>query len=159
MWFLVLPMALLLGMTPYLLANSELTALQQRQAGADWAQRLLAQHRAALAACSLASCTPEEIAAQLPVGVSHAGYGAILRSFHDGTRVVSVLDTQALLQGKGRLADGQLSAAWRQLTQGRAGAGSWRPDSSSIETHKGRTISISPSSDRNFAPGSPAIAG
>ena len=165
MLFIVLPMAMLLTMTPFMLINDDLIAQRQRQAGADWAQRLLILHNAALAACTPdpSGCTDNKIKAQLPTGLTDAGFmgpNKILYSFVSNGKVVSVLDEKALADHKGHVIAGTVNAAWVKLVPGRDGAGTWQFSSNGIRLYKDQTdVSVSPPGGLRFVDGCPAIIG
>lgn len=137
MWFMLIPLVMLLGMTPFMLAEQDLARQKQYQIAVDWSRRLLSQHQAAKQGCSLPgiNCVgelAEEIfSRQLPLGLN-ADTGGVLRSYHNGIQLVSFLDEMALDKSKNRVRLGTVSVgwarlnhSWRQFGQYRPGAGYW----------------------------------
>ncbi|MFB2866367.1 hypothetical protein [Aeromonas sp. MdU4] len=163
MWFIVLPLVMLLGMTPWLMANNSVLAERQDKTGMYWARRLLLQHHAASKACMEpgVNCTGEVNSAvfgnYLAPGLT-ADSGMVLRTYHDGNRLISVLDVNSLTKNKGFIPMGNISVAWRKLTRYQQGAGFWQ--SNSIQLYDGTSIVVG-SPPRGIIPGigGPAITG
>ncbi|MFZ3186026.1 MAG: hypothetical protein WA173_18020 [Pseudomonas sp.] len=174
MWFFILPFVMLMGMTPYMIANNERMAQQQRQAAADWANWLLIQHEAAARGektygPNYGQTTPFNISVSWfseeldPAVVAASRYGSvgglddpeqIVKTYTDGTRLVSVININALQKAKGNLLAGHIVAEWSKLTQQRAGAGTLQ--SGAVRDHAGSSTPVNLASFL-VPDGSPAI--
>ncbi|WP_440030229.1 hypothetical protein [Chromobacterium amazonense] len=127
MWMVVLPLVMLLGMTPMLLINSDMAVQQQHRAAADIAKTLLVVHQAAVKYCkSTAACKEgqlisySEYAIELDPALHPDAY--LYLSTEVNGEVESTIASEIISNRKPKLLPAYINAEWARLTDGVNGA-------------------------------------
>ncbi|PRP70948.1 hypothetical protein BUE93_09230 [Chromobacterium amazonense] len=121
MWIVVLPLVMLLGMTPFMLLNNDVLVQRQQQAAADIAYRMLLVHQAAVRACSNTVCNDGTIDQQVYRGELDPSLTwseadkALYHLESISGKVKTTMKLEELSNRKNSLLQGSVKSAWARL--------------------------------------------
>ena len=133
MWIMVLPMLLLVSMAPLMMLNNDAVLQRQQQLAANVVRLIPVQHQAAVQFCRAAATNCRgggvvEIDVSTNLDPAISLQPGMLRSFWNGTRIVTYLDLNGLSQMRGNLSPGMVMGQWGKLSRTVSGGGMLRGD-------------------------------